>query len=74
MRMLGVRRVMVVTDPRLAKLEPVSVALESLRAADIDTVLFDGVSVEPTDASFKEAIRFAMSNPAEVMKVVIRNT
>jgi hydroxyacid-oxoacid transhydrogenase len=56
---LGARRVAVITDPGLAQSEPVSIALESLRAEGIDSVLFDGVSVEPTDASFKEAARFA---------------
>ena len=56
MRRLGARRVMVVTDPGLASSEPVSTTLDSLRAEGIDAVLFDRVSVEPTDASFKEAI------------------
>src|SRR5262245_13785678 len=59
LRMLGASRVMVVTDPRLAKLEPVAVALESLRKAGIDAIVFDQVRVEPTDGSFKEAITFA---------------
>src|SRR5918911_398586 len=59
MRSLGARRVMVVTDPQLAQLEPVATTLASLRAADIDGVLFDQVRVEPTDGSFKEAIAFA---------------
>ena len=56
---LGARRVMVVTDPRLADSEPVSITLEALRAYGIDSVLFDQVRVEPTDVSFREAIRFA---------------
>ena len=59
MQALGARRVMVVTDPRIARLEPVALALQSLRAVGIDAVLFDRVRVEPTDASFQEAIRFA---------------
>lgn len=59
MRQLGARRVMVVTDPRLAHSEPVEVTLASLREQGIDAVLFDQVRVEPTDLSFKEAIRFA---------------
>ncbi len=50
---------MVVTDPYLADSEPVSVVLESLRTEGIDAVLFDRVSVEPTDLSFKEAAEFA---------------
>src|SRR5512136_1732734 len=59
MQQLGAKRVMVVTDPNLARLEPVAVTLEALRAVGIDAVLFDRARVEPTDVSFKEAIRFA---------------
>ena len=59
MKELGARRAMVVTDPRLAKSQPVSVTLEALAETGIDAVLFDRVSVEPTDVSFTEAIRFA---------------
>jgi hydroxyacid-oxoacid transhydrogenase len=60
-RRLGCRRVMVVTDARLAALPPVSVALASLAEAGIDAVVFDRVRTEPTDASFAEAIAFAQS-------------
>src|SRR5438270_6247317 len=56
---LGARRIMVVTDPRVARLEPVAVTLEALRKAGVEAVLFDRVRVEPTDASFKEAVGFA---------------
>ena len=56
---LGAKRVAVVTDPRMAQLQPVAVVLESLRAEGIDAVLFDDVEVEPTDESFKAAIEFA---------------
>ncbi len=59
MKELGVHRVVVVTDPNLADSEPVSVTLEALRKEGIDAVLFDQTRVEPTDVSFKEAIRFA---------------
>src|SRR5437870_3127866 len=59
MQALGARRVMLVTDPRVAGPEPVALALQSLRGAGIDAILFDRVRVEPTDASFQEAIRFA---------------
>jgi len=59
MKELGVRRVLVVTDPYLADSEPVSVTLEALRKQGLDAVLFDQVRIEPTDVSFKEAIRFA---------------
>ncbi len=59
MAALGAKRVMVVTDPNLSDSEAVAVTLEALRAEGIDAVLFDHVRVEPTDTSFKEAIRFA---------------
>ena len=60
MHRLGARRVMVITDPNMARGEAVSVTLEALRAERMDAVLFDQVRVEPTDGSFKEAIRFAV--------------
>ena len=59
MTALGAKRVMVVTDPRLAQLEPVAVVLNALRQEGIDAVLYDQTRVEPTDQSFKAAIDFA---------------
>jgi hydroxyacid-oxoacid transhydrogenase len=59
MKDLGAKRVMLVTDPRLAGSEPVAVALAALKAEGIDAALFDRVRVEPNDLSFKEAIAFA---------------
>ncbi len=59
MRRLGARRVMVVTDARLAGIEATAVTMKSLRAEGVDAVLYDRVRVEPTDDSFKEAIEFA---------------
>lgn len=56
----GLRRVMVLTDPNLRDLEPVHTTIGALKAEGIDAVLYDQVRVEPTDASFKEAIRFAV--------------
>jgi hydroxyacid-oxoacid transhydrogenase len=62
LRALGAKRVMVVTDPRLAASEAVTTALDALETANLDAVLYDAVRVEPTDASFKEAIAFATQN------------
>ena len=56
---LGARRVAVVTDPRMAKLEPVDAVLASLRDEGVEAVVFNEVEVEPTDVSFKAAIEFA---------------
>ena len=70
MQPLGIKRVMVVTDRNLANSEPVAVTLGALRAVGIDAVLFDQVRVEPTDSSFKEAIRFASEGKFEGYVVV----
>src|SRR5436190_1368702 len=56
---LGLRRVMVVTDPIVARLPPVTTALQALDDSGIAYALFDKVRVEPTDQSFQEAIAFA---------------
>ena len=59
MARLGGKRVMVVTDPRLAAGESVATALDALQREGIDTVLYDQVRVEPTDATFMDAAVFA---------------
>lgn len=59
MKELGARRVMVVTDKRLAGMAPVKTTLESLKQSGIDTVLFDDVHIEPTKKSLEDAVRFA---------------
>jgi hydroxyacid-oxoacid transhydrogenase len=56
---------MVVTDPSLAGGAQVSVTLDSLREEGVEAELFDRVHVEPTDVSFKEAIRFAIDGRFE---------
>ena len=56
---MGVKKVMVLCDARLAKLQPVDTVLQSLRDNRVNHALFDRVRVEPTDVSFREAIAFA---------------
>ncbi|MBC7630140.1 hydroxyacid-oxoacid transhydrogenase [Aeromicrobium sp.] len=56
---LEARRVLVVTDPGVAATGGPGEIADSLRAAGIDTVVFDRSRVEPTDASLIEAIDFA---------------
>ena len=58
---LGLRRVLVLTDPRLADGETVADVLASLRAAGVEAELFAGVAVEPTDDSFQAAAEAAWS-------------
>ena len=56
---LGARRVLLITDPIVRDLPPVRIAMESLHENGMDAVLYDRVRVEPTDASFLDAIDFA---------------
>jgi len=56
---LGVKRVLVLTDPWVRKLEPVATVLQSLEDSGVKARLFHRVRVEPTDVSFQEAIAFA---------------
>ena len=56
---LKARNVMVVADPNLGPLLPVTTVLESLETYGVPFKVFDAVRIEPTDESFLEAIRFA---------------
>ena len=56
---LGVRRVLVLTDPLIGRMKPVQTVIESLEANGIPYRLYDQVRVEPTDESFCQAIEFA---------------
>lgn len=62
---MGLHRVLVVTDANLAGGEPVAVVRQSLDDAGVAYDLYDGVHVEPTDASFKDAIRVATEGDYE---------
>ncbi len=55
----GLRRVLVFTDPGLADSETVSRVKQSIEAEGVSYEMYDRVRVEPTDASFKEAIAAA---------------
>ncbi len=56
---LGMQRVALFTDPRVAATAPFAAGLASLKAAGLDVVVFDACRVEPTSASFLEAAAFA---------------
>lgn len=67
---LGVRRVLVVTDPIVRGLPPVRIAMESLEENGVDASVYDRVRVEPTDTSFLDAIEFARDRPFEAIVAV----
>lgn len=58
-KFLGMRRVALYVDPRVAGLEPATIAAKALRNAGIDVAIFDEIEVEPTDRSFKAGAAFA---------------
>lgn len=59
---LGKKRVLVLTDPVVRALPPVSAVLESLQEHKIEFTVFDRVRIEPTDESFREAICVAQAD------------
>ena len=58
-RELGLTRVALFTDARLVAGEHVAKVRASLAAAGVDVAVYDAVAIEPTDASFQDAARFA---------------
>jgi len=62
---LKIRRVMVLADPALVQLSPVTTVLESLTDHEVDFSLFDRIRIEPTESSFAEAITFATAGQFE---------
>jgi hydroxyacid-oxoacid transhydrogenase len=56
---LGAARVLVITDPTMARLLPMERVIESLEASRLRFSVYDRVRVEPTDDSFHDAIAFA---------------
>ena len=57
---LGMKRVALFTDKKLASLPYVAQVRDALKAAGVDVVIFDEVKVEPTDQSFLVAAKFAL--------------
>lgn len=56
---MDAKNVCVMTDPVLSKLEPVKAVVDSLTKNGVKFQVYDKVRVEPTDASFASAIKFA---------------
>jgi hydroxyacid-oxoacid transhydrogenase len=67
---LGVKRAMVLTDPRLRNTSAVEKILASLKEQHIEFSVFDQVSVEPTDTSMKQAIEAARSEAPDAFVAV----
>jgi hydroxyacid-oxoacid transhydrogenase len=64
-RALGIRRAALFTDPRLRALPWFEEVRGSLATAGVDLAIYDRVAIEPTDASFEDAARFAIGARAD---------
>jgi hydroxyacid-oxoacid transhydrogenase len=58
---LGVKRTLLLIDPALRDSQSAETVFASLKAARVEFAVYDQISVEPTDASFREAAAFARS-------------
>ena len=58
----GARRVLVVTDPGIAATGLPARVADQMKRFDIEAHVYDGVHVEPTDASLQQAIDHAEAN------------
>jgi len=70
LRELGLRNVLVVTDPAISRLPPLERVKASLDDNGIRASVYDRVRVEPTDASFHDAIAFAGQQPFDAIVAV----
>ena len=59
LRALGAGRVLLVTDPGVAATGHPARIADQVRAAGLEVVVYDGVHVEPTDASLEAAVAHA---------------
>lgn len=63
---LGAKNVLVMTDPNIAKLSPLKETIESLDRHGVNFTVFDKVRLEPSKASFEEAIAFCREGDFDV--------
>lgn len=70
MQNLGSKKVMVVTDKNVGKLDAMKQSIEGLERAGIKYEVFDNVRVEPKDSSIKEAIAWAKEKRGDAFLAV----
>ncbi|MDA1014847.1 MAG: iron-containing alcohol dehydrogenase, partial [Planctomycetota bacterium] len=70
LKAMGTRRTLVVIDPKLRHTSIGETVLSSLRTHNIDHDVFDGVIVEPTDQSFKDAAECAVAGDFDSLVAV----
>lgn len=70
MQNLGSSNVCVMVDPNLVGLPPVKETLDSLHRHNVHYSMFSGISIEPTDESFRKAIEFARKDKFDAFLAV----
>ncbi|KAK3835153.1 MAG: alcohol dehydrogenase [Linnemannia elongata] len=64
------KKVLVMTDPNIAKLPVMKTVVESLKANNVPFVIYDKTRAEPTDKSFMDAIAFTKEHRPDVFVAV----
>ncbi|KAG0271941.1 Hydroxyacid-oxoacid transhydrogenase, mitochondrial [Linnemannia exigua] len=64
------KKVLVMTDPNIAKLPVMKTVVESLKASKVPFVIYDKTRAEPTDKSFMDAIAFTKEHRPDVFVAV----
>lgn len=67
---MNAQKVLVMTDPNIAKLPVMKTVLDSLKANNVNFVVYDRARAEPTDKSFEEAIEFTKQHKPDVFVAV----
>jgi hydroxyacid-oxoacid transhydrogenase len=69
---MGLRHVLVVTDPQVSRLPVTTTVLASLENENVRHTLFKDAHVEPTDESLRAAVDFAQSQTFDGFVAVAR--
>ncbi|KAG0362313.1 hypothetical protein BGZ54_008684, partial [Gamsiella multidivaricata] len=67
---MNAQKVLVMTDPNIAKLPVMKTVIESLKANGVPFVIYDRTRAEPTDQSFQDAIDFTKAHKPDVFLAV----
>ena len=67
---LGVRRVLVLTDPTIGRLPPVRAVVRSLEENGLSYAVYDRVRIEPSDGSVLDAIQYARASTYDAFVAV----
>ncbi|XP_064480317.1 hydroxyacid-oxoacid transhydrogenase, mitochondrial-like [Ornithodoros turicata] len=70
MKNFGATNVCLMVDPNLVNLPPVKETLNSLHKHNVQYSMFSGISIEPTDESFRKAIDFARKDKFDAFLAV----